>query len=89
MHFNCDAVPEKFLEMAQVVGRQTPEGFIDWFVDLRELVGLPSGLGAMGLDRDRIPDLVEVAVADACHPNNPVPVTKEDFEQIFKRAFER
>jgi hypothetical protein len=31
--------------------------------------------------------VVEVAVADACHANNPRPVGRSDFADLFGRAF--
>lgn len=31
--------------------------------------------------------LVELSVADGCHPNNPVPCAAADFERIFSEAF--
>ena len=32
-------------------------------------------------------ELVEVAVHDGCHPNNPCPCTRADFTRIFNEAF--
>jgi len=38
------------------------------------------------VQRDAIPRLVEIAVADICHQTNPRPVTARDFEQLFVAA---
>jgi alcohol dehydrogenase class IV len=34
-----------------------------------------------------IPQLVEKALADACHQSNPRPVTQVDFERLITEAF--
>ena len=87
--FNVTAVPERFQILAHVVGveRANPERFIEWLTGLKSEIGIPATLSKAGLDRSIIPRLVEVAAADACHQNNPRPVTKQDFQKIFTEAF--
>jgi alcohol dehydrogenase class IV len=40
----------------------------------------------VGVKRESIPRLVEVATADICHQTNPQPVTAADFERLFAEA---
>jgi alcohol dehydrogenase class IV len=40
----------------------------------------------VGVKRESIPRLVEVATADICHQTNPQPVTAQDFERLFAEA---
>ena len=87
MTFNYRHVPEKFEAMAAAVGLASGADFIPWLVSLRKAVGLPDGLSAQGVDQACLKLLVEVAIHDACHPNNPVPVNEGDFVEIFERAF--
>jgi hypothetical protein len=88
MAFNADAVPERMAELAQVVGANpwNAGGFITWLTHLKEQVGIPRTLTDVGVRMDQIPRLVEIAVADGCHPNNPKPVTDEDFRALFVEA---
>ena len=87
MAFNYRHVPGKFEAMAAAVGLSSGAEFNPWLVSLRREVGLPDGLSAHGVDRGHLRALVEIAIHDACHPNNPVPVTEADFHWIFERAF--
>lgn len=56
--------------------------------DLKADIGVPASLAQVDVDVERLDDLVDVAFADACHPNNPRPVTMGDFRAIFLEAFE-
>ena len=89
MEFNFYATQERFLAMARAVEPTATKGesFVDWFVALRGECGLPAGLKSAGVDPKHIDDLVAVALADGCHPCNPIPVTATDFHAIFTEAF--
>src|SRR5438067_9006323 len=54
---------------------------------LRTACGLPRKLSQAGVKREMIPQLVEKALADACHQSNPRPVTEVDFERLINEAF--
>lgn len=87
LEINVEAVPERFATMAAVVGCEPgADGFLRWLGDLKASVGIPADLVALGIDPALESRLVEVAVADACHPNNPRPVTADDFTAIFRRS---
>jgi alcohol dehydrogenase class IV len=84
---NVEVVPERFATMAVVAGCEPgADGFLRWLGELKTSVGIPANLTAVGIDPGLEARLVEVAVADACHPNNPRPVTAEDFTAIFRRS---
>jgi alcohol dehydrogenase class IV len=85
MAFNAEAVPQKLADLATAV--RAPGGdFVAWLVDLKAAIGIPRGLREAGVAPDKTDRLVEIAVADGCHPNNPRPVTAPDFRRIFDRA---
>ena len=88
MRFNLSAAPEKFLRMARVVdpSASSGESLIDWIVELSRTIGMPSSLQTLGVSDDKVDQLVGIAIADACHPFNPKPVTKEDFHAIYQDA---
>jgi alcohol dehydrogenase class IV len=88
MAFNADAVPERMAELAQVVNANpwNATGFVGWLTQIKEAVGIPRSLMEVGVRMDQVPRLVEVAVADGCHLNNPKPVSDEDFRALFVEA---
>ena len=88
LEMNVEAVAERFDTMATVVGCEPgAQGFLRWLTALKATVGIPADLGAMGIDPALTPALVDVAVADVCHANNPRPVTAADFTAVFTRSF--
>lgn len=85
---NVAAVPERFVTMARRVGLsdETPAGFLAWLGALKRATNVPADLAAAGVAKDKLDALVEIAVADGCHPNNPVACTREDFVRVFREA---
>jgi alcohol dehydrogenase class IV len=87
MRFNASAAPEKFAELARVtMGGSTAEHFVAWLAWLKADIGIPATLDAVGVKREHVGKLVDVALADTCHQTNPRPCTKEDFAQLFAAA---
>jgi alcohol dehydrogenase class IV len=85
--WNVRAAPAKFEELAHVVGVSGgAEGFLFWLKQLKRTIGIAASLSAVGVKRESIPRLVEVATADICHQTNPQPVTAADFERLFAEA---
>jgi alcohol dehydrogenase class IV len=89
MAFNREAVPRRLADLATAAGVSPPDadGFLRWLVELRAAIGIPATLTAAGVTADKLDALVEIAVADSCHQNNPRPVTPADFREMFTRAF--
>jgi len=81
--FNFKAVPERFDRLANAVGLKAGGDFLPWVKALKEKLKIPATLKAAGVTADKIDALVKVAVADGCHPSNPVPVGESDFKTIF------
>ena len=89
MRFNLSVAPDKFLRMARLVDPTAVSGeaFIDWIVALRQAIGIPASLDALGVTTEATERLVGVALQDGCHPLNPRPVSKDDFYAIYQDAF--
>ncbi len=81
--FNFKAVPDRFDRLAQAVGLKSGADFLPWVKALKERLKIPATLKAAGVTADKIDALVKVAIADGCHPSNPVPVTEQNFREIF------
>jgi alcohol dehydrogenase class IV len=65
---------------------QSADGFIAWLGELNAQIGIPRTLADSGVKPEHVDRLVAVAVADACHLNNPRPVQEADFRVLFDRA---
>ena len=86
MRFNQEAVPAKFAELAHVVGAGSGEAFVPWLAGLKREIAVAPGLSAVGVKREQIARLVEIAQKDICHQTNPRPCTAADFTRFFEQA---
>ncbi len=86
MRFNHEAVPAKFAELAHAVGAGGGEAFVPWLARLKQQIGIAPNLSAVGVKREQIGRLVEVAKMDICHQTNPRPCGHGDFERFFEQA---
>ncbi|MCB0363223.1 MAG: iron-containing alcohol dehydrogenase, partial [Bdellovibrionales bacterium] len=90
MAFNLEAVPDRFLRLAQVaeISAEKPAHFIDWIVKLRRNIGIPHCLQDIGVKQEQLENLVQVAIQNSCHQSNPCPVSEKDFFHIFSTAYQ-
>ena len=86
MRFNLEAVPAKFAELAHVVGAGSAEAFVPWLAQLKQQIGIAPSLGAVGVRREQLARLVDIASKDMCHQTNPRACTPADFERFFAEA---
>ena len=90
MRFNRPACAARLAELGRVAGvpqnRDPAQSFVDWLTDLKNEIGIPARLGAVGIDRTQIARLSDAAFQDGCHATNPRPCTRADFEQLFAEA---
>lgn len=88
MRFNAETHSDKFIALSHAVGlkpkKNAVDDFIDWLQDLKNSIGIPSGLKAMNVQLTD--ELVEIAFKDPCHQNNPRECTKKDFYRLFEQA---
>lgn len=74
---------EKRLDrMAQAMGLQSGSDIPDAIRDLNARLGLPTGLGAMGVERAWFDKIITGALADHCHKTNPRLATAQDYEEM-------
>jgi alcohol dehydrogenase class IV len=87
MAWNIEAVPAKFEELAHAVGiTGGGAAFVPWLKTLKQQIGIAANLSAVGVKREQLPRLVEIATADICHQTNPRPCVAADFERLFAQA---
>lgn len=88
MAFNVARFEEKFRRMARALDlkEETGAAVVNYLVNLNARIGIPPKLRDIGVKEEHIEPLSELAIADFAHPNNPKPVTREDFRQLYSEA---
>jgi alcohol dehydrogenase class IV len=88
MRFNIRGSEEKFRQIARVMELRNEDGeaVVERLFDLNKELGLPLRLRDAGVKEEHIGTLSDLAFADFCHPNNPRPVTRADFEGLYREA---
>jgi alcohol dehydrogenase len=94
IRFNGADVPERFVPIAQAMGLEVAGAPADEAVhrvseEIRRLgdeVGVPAGLGALGVTEADIPRLAQLTLGDACLTTNPRSASVEDVTALFRAA---
>jgi hypothetical protein len=68
--------------------RPSFSSFLDWVVGLREEIGIPHTLAAIGIDASDAQRVGDMAVADPSHGGNPIAFTAAQYRDIFTAAIE-
>ena len=88
MEFNVKGFEGKFKRIARTLGlkEDTGEGVVKYLFDLNSSINIPHKLSQVGVKSEHIEILADLAFADFAHPNNPKPVSREDFKQLYQKA---
>lgn len=88
MQFNIAGFEDKFRQIARVMNlpSETGEAVVEKLFSLNKELGLPLRLRDVGVKAEHIETLADLAFADFCHPNNPKPVSREDFKKLYEEA---
>ena len=87
--FNAACAAEKFVRMAQVlpIVQKDATGVIEWVRQLNQQIGIPAQLREVGVREEHLETLAQLALEDFAHPNNPQPVSLDDFRKLYAAAF--
>lgn len=96
MAFNLPASPARFARIAEALGADSTmlsleaagAAGIGLVRKLSRAIGIPRTLEEVGVTRERIPAMVEMALADSVIRKNPRPATAQDVEELYLAAFE-
>lgn len=96
MDYNLPASPIKSARIAQALGvdcttlapLEAGAKAIGLVEELSRAIGIPRTLEEAGVARERIPEMVEMALADSVIRKNPRPATATDVERLYLAAFE-
>jgi alcohol dehydrogenase class IV len=88
MRFNIGGSEDKFRKIARTLelSQETGTAVVDWLYELNRQLELPLRLRDIGVKEEHIETLSDLAFADFCHPNNPKPVTRENFKRLYTEA---
>ncbi len=88
MQFNIEGFEHKFKRMARTLElkEKTGDAVVKFLFDLNSKINIPSKLGDIGVKHEHIETLADLAFADFAHPNNPKPVSREDFKKLYLKA---
>ena len=88
MEFNIEGSEEKFKRIAKTLDLKDENGdaVVKYLFDLNSQVEMPHKLRDIGVKEEHIETLADLAIADFAHPNNPKPVTRENFKSLYIKA---
>ena len=68
------------------IGSNNGNQVIEAITGLNDKLGIPARLSEVGVKKEHIDSLAKLAIDDFCHPNNPKPVTQENFKELYLSA---
>ena len=98
MRYNIAGSEKKFRQIARMMelsvedgrgatpDRSSGEAVVERLFALNGELGVPTRLRDAGVRQEHIETLSDLAFADFCHPNNPKPVSREDFKKLYEEA---
>lgn len=88
MQFNIAGFEGKFRRIARTLDLKDESGdaVVKYLFELNERIKIPRQLKEIGVKQEHVDTLADLAFADFAHPNNPKPVTREDFRSLYQKA---
>lgn len=85
---NLPAIEERLAQLARAIELPEPtaRGFVEWTVELKAALGIPTTLVELGVTGDRVEELAAMAVVDPAGVGNPMPLTEDDYVVLYRAA---
>ena len=77
---------KKLVRIAQAMGLNAPADVAPAIKAMNQKIGLPTGLGALGVTAEMFPKIIQGAMADHCHQTNPRIATEEEYASILEQS---
>jgi hypothetical protein len=87
IRFNASHVGDKLARVAAAMRLEEGADVAGAIRALNARLGLPGGLGEMGLPREELPAIAEAATKDHCHATNPRPASAADYLAILEASY--
>jgi len=88
MEFNIAGFENKFKRIARTLELkdETGDAVVKYLFELNSKINIPHKLSDIGVKQEHVETLADLAIADFAHPNNPKPVSREDFRNLYSKA---
>jgi alcohol dehydrogenase class IV len=88
MEFNIEGFESKFEKIARSLhlSQESGEAVVQYLFELNDQINIPRKLSSIGVKPEHIDSLSDLALADFAHPNNPKPVSRDDFKKLYLKA---
>ncbi|HEV8284043.1 MAG TPA: iron-containing alcohol dehydrogenase [Chitinophagaceae bacterium] len=88
MEFNIAGFENKFKRIARTLelNEETGEAVVNYLFEMNSSINIPHKLRDIGVKPEHVETLADLAIADFAHPNNPKPVSREDFRNLYCKA---
>jgi hypothetical protein len=77
---------QRLQRMAQAMGLATANAIPEAIQEMSARLGLPSGLAAMGVQKDQFDKVIAGAMNDHCHKTNPRIATPDEYRDMLTRS---
>lgn len=85
--FNRSAIEDRLTQAAAYLGISGGyDGFVARVMELRQMLSIPSGLAALGVEESRLDELTAMALQDPSVGGNPVEMTLGNTRELFDAA---
>ena len=90
LEFNRAAIEAKLTRLAAWLGLPDPSfnAVMAWVLALRKEIGIPHTLKDLGVGRDRVDELSEMAAVDPSAGGNPIPIGVPELKTMFVASIE-
>ena len=90
LSFNRPAVEARLTALARYLDLSSPsfQAVLDWILALREEIGIPADLAAIGVTTAHVTQLAPMAAVDPSVGGNPIPLTVENLTTLFGNAIQ-
>ena len=86
LRFNAPECGDKYERLRLAIGLVPGTDLADAVAAMNADIGLPAGLGAMGVEEDDIPELIAYAQKDLSARTNPRQASADDFEMMIRQS---
>jgi hypothetical protein len=86
LRFNRSHAAEKIAALERALEVAPGDDLASFIEKLNASIGLPASLHAIGVTEEMIPRMVDGAMKDHSTATNPRPLTREDFQELFRQA---
>ena len=87
---NREAIEEKMIAVAKYLDLKNLsfDGFMHWILDLRKELKIPHTLKELINDNSKLEEMSKMALKDPSTGGNPIPLTQENFLELYKNSYE-